>query len=123
MPLDERRKHRRFRVRPGESFVVSPQWPANGEVVDICEGGFAFIYEDGTPWDTAMGSEAMLFGAHESSLQGMPMVTVADRALKSGNDSGHGRVRRRSVRFGPLSARQQFLLECFIWINAVPAEQ
>jgi len=119
---DERRRHKRFRVRRDTSFVVNPYWPASGELLDISEGGFAFRYESDSAWVMGVENEAMLFGDHDSCLKGIPMTAVTDSVVgEAAHAHGDTRlVRRRCVKFGELSAKQRFLLECFIWINAAP---
>ena len=114
---DERRRHKRFKVKKQTSFIVNPDWPDMGELVDISEGGFAFTYVADRKWKVGVEAQAMLFGDHDSCLKDIPMSTVADCVIDAGNGDTLI-VRRRSVRFGKLDSRQKFLLDCFLWINA-----
>lgn len=113
---DERRKCKRFRIKDESSFVLSPAWPDKGILVDISRGGVAFHYTGETPWPDTSADGCMVFGDHDSCLADVPTEMVADRIVRStqGNTLV---VRRRSLKFGPLSEHQKFMLECFIWVN------
>lgn len=115
--LNERRQSRRFVVVGQSAFVVNANWPEKGELIDISNGGVSFQYVSDTPWPDGSDDGLMVFGLHDSSIANVPAQVVADRIIHC----CHGNtmiVRRRSLKFGALSEQQQFMLECFIWVNA-----
>lgn len=115
---DERRKHKRFRVREDSSFVVSQgQTAAMGKIIDISEGGFSFCCSSALEWSIESLSQCMLFGDHDSCLSGLPLVHVSDRPIE-GKPHGGCSMRRTCVKFGELAENQKFLLDCFIWVNS-----
>jgi hypothetical protein len=114
--LEEQRKTRRFRVKEQTSFVINFNWPDKGMLVDIGKGGFAFHYLSELPWPDDVGHGCLIFGEHDSCLAHVPVEVVADRIIHCGQGNTMI-VRRRSIKFGVLNEQQQFLLECFIWIN------
>ena len=115
---DERRECKRFRIKPGSSFVSNAHWPDKGILVDISKGGFAFHYNSEVPWPETSDDGCMVSGQHNSWLKNVPMEVVVDRMVSCGQGNAM-MVRRRSLKFGQLNAQQKFMLECFIWINSV----
>jgi len=115
--LDERRQSKRFGVVEKTAFVINGNWPGTGELVDISKGGFAFHYMSDTPWPDNSADGLMVLGSHDSCLANVPTEVVADRIINSGLGNSMI-VRRRCVKFGNLTEQQQFMLECFIWVNA-----
>ena len=116
---DERRSYRRFRLKNKSSFILSHEWPALGELIDISKGGFSFTYQAEDEWLDQLRAGCMLFGDHESCLNDMPLKVVSDRPVDDVSEGNSVVVRRRSIQFEELSDEQKFLLECFIWINSV----
>ena len=116
--MEERRFSRRFRVTDKAAFVSSANWPGKGTLVDISDGGFAFHYQSSTPWPSELNEFCQVIGMHDSFIDNLPVWTVADQVVSLGGGNTLV-VRRRSLKFGPLTSNQQFLLECFIWINSM----
>lgn len=116
--LDEQRMTKRFRVKEKVSFVANSSWPDKGVLVDIGKGGLAFHYVSELPWPDGTDQGCQVLGEHNSSLANVPGEVVADRIIHCGQGNSMI-VRRRSIKFGLLTEQQQFLLECFIWINGV----
>ena len=114
---DERRRFKRFKVRNESSFVLAPEWPALGEVIDISEGGLAFTYVAEQEWPGELSEGGMVFGNHDSCLSNVPMNVVSDYVLPVNHLERRINLRRRCIEFGELTNEQKFLLECFIWIN------
>lgn len=114
---DERRNFKRFRIKDESSYVSHSNWPDKGILVDISKGGFAFHYNSETPWSDDSDEGCMVFGDHNSCLNNIPITVVADQIIQC-SQGNTMIVRRRSLKFGPLSQHQKFLLECFIWINS-----
>ena len=113
---DEQRKTKRFKVKDQSSFVSNPSWPGKGVLVDISKGGMAFHYSSELPWPDVAGDGCMVLGAHDSILSNIPAEVVADRIVQCAPGNALI-IRRRCIKFGSLSEQQQFLLDCFIWIN------
>ncbi len=116
---DEKRAHQRFHVKRRTSFVLNPEWPSMGEVVDISYGGFAFNYESHDKWPAVEGNSSVIFGDHDSCMTDLPVQIVADFAVGNESAPTSSVARRCCVKFGKLNDEQKFLLECFIWINGV----
>jgi len=114
--LGEQRKMKRFRVKEQASFVLNSIWPDKGMLVDISKGGLAFHYISELPWPDDAGDGCMVLGEHDSCLANLKAEVVADRIVQCGEGNAMV-VRRRCLKFGELTEQQQFLLECFIWIN------
>lgn len=115
--LDDRRKDKRYGIIGQAAFVINANWPEKGELVDISKGGFAFQYVSDTPWPDCSAGGVMVFGSHDSCLSNVHAEVVADQVVPC----CHGNsmiVRRRSLKFADLTEHQQFMLECFIWVNA-----
>lgn len=114
---DERREHKRFKLKDGSSFVLHSNWPDKGVLVDISKGGLSFQYNSETPWPEESDERCMVFGDHDSCLNSIPITVIADQLIHCGNENTMV-VRRRNLKFGALDEHQKFLLECFIWINS-----
>jgi len=119
LTADERRQFKRFKVKQKSVFVVTSDGPGLGEVVDIGDGGLAFIYAAEKEWPAELAADGcMVFGNNDSCLD-LPMKLVVDRLFNSGGEDSEPPVRRRSLTFDNLSREQLVLLECFIWVNSV----
>jgi hypothetical protein len=116
---DEQREHPRFQVKDKTSFVLNPDWPTMGEVVDISCGGLAFNYLSEDEWPRAEGIGSVIFGNHDSCLTDLPLHVVDDFPVADIAVSPDKKHRRCCLQFGDLTKDQKFLLECFIWINGV----
>ena len=108
----ERRKHRRFKVLSGV-FAINARF---GQIIDISLGGIAFHYVNQKPWSTKATEHGALFGEDDLCLDNIPMRTVSD-APSAGELATT--IRRRGLKFGPLTLAQINLLEHFIWVNTL----
>lgn len=110
----DRREHRRFEVMSGV-FALNSRF---GQVIDISLGGIAFHYIDHQPWSARTTEYGALFGEDDLCLDNIPMQTVTDEALPGELATT---IRRRGLKFGPLTPAQKNLLEHFIWVNTINA--
>lgn len=117
--ISERRREKRFPMKEEASFVLTPSCKGLGEIVDISKSGMAFQYVGEGEWTTEEEELGILFGDHDSCLDEVLIRTVSDRVVEEMSAGQKMVVRRRSVEFSGLSEEQLFLLDCFIWINAV----
>jgi len=113
MKKNERREHKRFKVLSGV-FALNTKF---GQVDDISLGGISFRYIDRQPCSTAPEERGFLFGDDDLCLDNIPITTVSDEIVSGGVATESTTVRRRSVRFGPLTITQRNMLEHFIWVN------
>lgn len=116
LALDERRRRKRFRMNES-SFVIIPDWPSLGKVVNMSQGGFAFEYVAGNKWSDELSCEGMLFGANDSCLNNLPFSIIQDFKLPAGQSDSRKLRRRCCAQFGELTPQQQFMVECFMWVN------
>lgn len=111
----ERREYRRFKVMSGV-FALNARF---GQVVDISLGGIAFHYVNQQPWTAKITEYGALFGEDDLCLDNIPMQTVTDVASAGKMAPEATTIRRRGLKFGPLTLAQRNLLEHFIWVNTV----
>ena len=112
--LNERRKHKRFKVKEG-AFAVA--WPDNnklGPIKDISEGGIAFQFiEDGE--QTKGSSEVEIFSTVDDFyMKKLPVRTVLDFELENTVSFNPTPMRQLSMKFGKLNHPQKLLLSFFI---------
>ena len=112
--LNERRKHKRFKVKEG-AFAVA--WPDNNKpapIKDISEGGIAFQFiEDGE--QTKGSLEVEIFSSVEDFyMQKLPVRTVLDFELETTVSSDSTPMRQLCMKFGKLNHPQKLLLSFFI---------
>ena len=109
----ERRSHQRFKVLSGV-FALNSRF---GQVVDISLGGISFRYINRGEWSTGDAENGALFGEDDLCVDNIPLQTVSDEVSSGGVSTDETTVRRRSLKFGPLTRQQKNLLEHFIWVN------
>jgi hypothetical protein len=112
--LNERRKHKRFKVKEG-AFAVA--WPDNnklGPIKDISEGGIAFQFiEDGE--QTKGSPEVEIFSTVDDFyMKKLPVRTVLDFELETTVSLNPTPMRQLSMKFGKLNHPQKLLLSFFI---------
>jgi len=105
-PEIERRQFTRFPVRTATITIDN----RSGRLADISFGGLSFYYLDDPPWPREESACGLIFGKDDFCLS-LPMETVSDQPAQQ---QAHPRLRRRSVRFGALSADQILQLIAFI---------
>jgi hypothetical protein len=112
--LNERRKHKRFKVKEC-AFAVA--WPDNnklGPIKDISEGGIAFqVIENG---ERTKGSlEVEIFStADDFYMKKLPVRTVLDFELEKTVSSNSTPMRQLCMKFGKLNHPQRLMLDFFI---------
>ena len=112
--LNERRKHKRFKVKEG-AFAVA--WPDNnklGPIKDISEGGIAFQFiEDGEQTKGSLDVE-IFSTVDDFYMKKLPVRTVLDFELENTVSLNPTPMRQLSVKFGKLNHPQKLLLSFFI---------
>lgn len=113
---DERRKHKRYKVKKGSCEVNSKTESApakGGEIIDISMGGLAFSYKEDGEWTDENFDRGMLLGEKDLCIEDIPLKVISDCAINTGITI----TRRCGVQFGKLTPRQISQLEYYIWTN------
>lgn len=111
----ERRQYTRFITKGGVVISLNSKF---GELIDISFGGLSFRYLGNDEWPTET-ADGMLFGDDDFCWPKVPLKTVSDTIMENEPYEGTRSVRRRSVEFGELSAKQMHQLIDFIQTNTV----
>ncbi len=119
--LIDRREHGRFQVHDGAFVVLRPRSPILGQdidivgqVMDISRTGLLLRYvATQEPSPESFELDLVLAG-NGFRLNGVPFKTISDFQLADDDASNATTVRRRGVRFGPLTYKQLSELERFI---------
>ena len=111
----ERRQYTRFITKGGVVISMNSRF---GELIDISFGGLSFRYLGNDEWP-AEAAEGMLFGDDDFCWPKVPLKTVSDTVIENEDYEGSRSVRRRSMVFGDLSAKQMHQLVDFIQTNTV----
>ena len=111
---NERRKHKRFKVKQGAFAVASPEYNKLGQIKDISEGGIAFQFiEDGE--QTKDSHELEIFSnVDDFYIKKIPVKTVLDFELENTISSDSTPMRQVCMKFGKLNYPQRLLLGFFI---------
>ncbi len=120
----EQRQHERVELELGVVAVFRTEnnvFP--GQILDISLGGLAFFYFDGEEWSNETEEYVHIFG-EDLNLENIPLQTVSDFTIIEENNPiyekatqlhyASGKVRRRGIKFGKLTAEQKEKLEEFI---------
>jgi len=111
---NERRKHRRYRVKDNAFTVINPDPVKVVPIIDIGMGGLSIYLDDGVRWlDTVSKLEIMVADC-SFYLEKIPFQVIAnDRAFPNHNTSLMN-GRRYGIRFGNLRPVQKSHLKYFI---------
>jgi hypothetical protein len=112
--LNERRKHKRFKVKGGAFAVATPDYNRLGQIKDMSQGGLAFEFiEDGE--QTKGTHEVEIFSTVDDFyMKKLPVRTVLDFELDNTVSSNPTPMRQLSMKFGKLNRPQKLLLSFFI---------
>jgi hypothetical protein len=112
--LNERRKHKRFKVKEGAFAVACPDYNKLGQIKDISEGGLAFQFiKDGE--QTKGSLEVEIFSTVDDFyMKKLPVRTVLDFELENTVSSDSTPMRQLCMKFGKLNYPQRLLLGFFI---------
>ena len=117
-----RRRHKRFRVKRGESVRVAPLPPDSptcpGELLDISRSGLCFLHnERENPVGALLRVETRSPGGFTLDLS--PALVVYDMMLERQSSLGETKnCRRCGIQFEDLSGERAFQLESFIQSHA-----
>jgi len=111
---NERRKHRRYRVKDNVFTVINPKPVKVVPIIDIGMGGIGIYLDEGGRWlDTSSQLEIMVADC-SFYLEKLPFRIVADVRAFPNNNSSLMDGRRYSIKFGNLSPGQKSHLKYFI---------
>lgn len=112
-PIIERRQHKRYLVRDGTYAFLRP--PANkiGQIIDISLSGLAFCYFS-TNGASRDGNGLDLLADEGICLEDLPYTTIHDFVLPNEQPFSQITMRRRCIKFGPLTAKHREYLQRII---------
>ena len=116
--VDERRRHRRYRVQDGTFAVLGPSSNKVGQVIDLSVGGLAFSYIAGEEQQDQAYELGILLAEDSFHLTKIPCRTVWDAEAKDLPFSTLA-MRRCGMQFGELTQNQASQLEYFIHHHTV----
>jgi len=112
--LAEQRQYKRFQAKNGAFALSKASVNRLGQIVDISQGGLAFEY---MAWGEATNGNAeidILFSEGFFYLQCLPCKVISDSEITPQNPFSSIRMRRLSVEFTELTAKQRSELQHFI---------
>jgi len=112
----ERRKHKRFRVKPGAVAVLVPRWPCFtpvGDILDISTSGLALRYVTDEARSSIPSELTIVCGNPGFYLRQVPVNAVSDVEMAKTTFSSMV-PRRLGLQFGELMPGQVSQLEYFI---------
>ena len=117
--VDERRKHKRFRVQSGAFTVFTAfSWPHStqklGQIIDISMGGLAFTYITGEESPNVSLELSIFLAGNRFHLRSIPFETISDAETNEVPFSSIN-MKRSGVQFGELTPNQLSQLKHFIW--------
>ena len=113
------RKHKRFQVMEGAFVVVgsSPTGP-KVQILDISEGGMAFVYTGSVKDLEAQGEVSLISGA-DLAVDKLSYEVRSDVPLASGADTGGFETKRKGIKFKWLGVLDKAQLKDFIKEHAI----
>jgi len=116
--VDERRKHKRFRVQNGAFAVLTAfSWPHStqklGQIIDIGMGGLAFSYIASEEPSNGSLELSIFLAENRFHLRNIPFKTISDVETKKVPFSSIT-MKRSGVQFGELTPNQISQLKYFI---------
>lgn len=114
-PWAERRRDRRFRVKADALVFLGKD---TGSILDISKGGLS-VHFAALDHIKSLPAHLDLFSAHTRFyLPHLPVSLVGEAQIFTSSIFSSLRVKRLSMKFGPLSSEQQARLDEFITHNA-----
>lgn len=111
--VTEKRRHKRFKVKPNVFVEISSDLPHIGQLIDISKGGLSFRYIE-REGPKACDRLKIYIAGNDYSLQNLKVKTISDIKIPSQlAHSGIG-IRRQGVQFEDLSSENIESLDYFI---------
>ena len=111
---NERRQHRRYRVKDNAFTVINPDPVKVVPIIDIGRGGLSIYLDDGARWlDTVTKLEIMVADC-SFYLDKIPFQIVANARAFPNHNANLMNGRRYGIRFGNLRPVQESHLKYFI---------
>ena len=110
----ERRKFKRYKVKPGSFAALLPHSNKLGQIIDFGKGGlsFLYIYKDDVYDDS---SELDIFvSGKEFFLPRLPVKTVSDTNVPNKIPINPIVIQRQGVQFRELTPEQTSMLDAFM---------
>lgn len=111
---NERRKHRRYRVKDNVFTVINPKPVKVVPIIDIGMGGLGIYLDEGARWLGTSSQLEIMVADCSFYLEKLPFRIVADVRAFPNNNSSLMDGRRYSIKFGNLSPGQKSHLKYFI---------
>jgi len=111
---NERRKHRRYRVKDNAFTVINPDPVKVVPIIDIGMGGLSIYLDDGARWLDAVSKLEIMVADCSFYLEKLPFHIVANARAFPNHNSNLMDGRRYGIRFGNLRPVQESHLKYFI---------
>jgi len=112
----ERRRNRRFRVQDDALVFLGKD---TGTILDISKGGLSVHFAAFEQKKTVPSHLDIFFAHSRFYLPNLPIVLVGEVQTLTNSIFSSLRVKRLSMKFGPLSSEQQIRLDDFILQHTV----
>ncbi|MBV5318589.1 MAG: PilZ domain-containing protein [Desulfobulbaceae bacterium] len=112
----ERRRNRRFRVQDDALVFLGKD---TGTILDISKGGLSVHFAAFEQKKTVPSHLDIFFAHSRFYLPNLPIVLVGEVQTLTNSIFSSLRVKRLSMKFGPLSSEQQIRLDDFILHHTV----
>jgi c-di-GMP-binding flagellar brake protein YcgR len=111
---EDRRKHRRFRVKEGAFAVLKGEEKKLGQITDISGGGLAFKYVSQGQSSEGPYVLDILLSGHDFHLKEIPVKAISDSEIEDEIPFSQIEMRKLGVQFLTLTGRHVSQLEDFI---------
>ena len=112
--IEERRKHKRFKVQDRIYVTIKGNYYKFGKLINISKGGFAFLYITNQEQLNGLFKVDLFSETNLHYLRDMPFKTISDFSHDNEPPFIRGNIRKCGGQFGKLTQSQKSQLDYFI---------
>ncbi len=117
--FEEKRRHKRYRVKERSFAVLGPDAVKLCHILDISKTGLSFKYFVDSDEPIVDDIELGILRGDDFYLENIPAKIISDELIVNSSSFNTVVMKRRGVQFGTLSPKQEEEVEYFIENNTI----
>lgn len=117
--INDRRKHKRHRVKDNSYAAISPHSKKFGKILNISRGGLVFEYFYNDELENSDHDQTIYLSSNGWFVENIPFKVIDDLEIANNLSFNLMKMRKQRVQFSNISPKQSFALDFYIRNNSV----
>lgn len=117
--MNDRRKHKRHRVKDNSYAAISPHSKKLGKILNISKGGLVFEYLHNDEPENSDHDQTIYLSSNGCYVEDIPFKVIDDLEITNNLSFNLMKMRKQRVQFSNISPKQSFALDFYIRNNSV----